>query len=971
MGPLAPVILSVESLIALYSRSFTITVRAIHPSLIQPISISLSSLLMTIRTTPLVLSSYLEFFLFPLAVLGTIPVAELRCIRRRNRPAAQRNYTYHRLHRWNVDRARLIQDLLTPVPVMDSTSVPLVPHSFQSNLRRAERLIREDGQLGKALQALHSQGIADNSPATIAALRSKHPQSALPAHSGPLPSHALKVGSKHVLQQLQSFSRGTAGSRSGWRVSHFLALCQFQSFIAEFTSFINMFLSNRTPVELSALVVSGSLVPILKKDGGIRPVVVGEVFRRLISKLCVYSIRPDIMQYLQPIQLGVGLSGGTEAVLHAFNRAIRSEQLVSEDQILSLVDFENAFNEVSRQRFLDIILLRFPAIYPWVSFCYSIGAPLFVQRDIIYATTGVQQGDPLGPVLFALVLHPFLQHLRDVFSLKVGAILDDVTFLGSTSSTLRALEYLRSEGPGSGLRLSSKTCVWSPVGAPIHPSLQSFSLHDSRHIPVSVVSTPGVALLGSAVSSDPNFLNAIAMKRIQKWHSSIQLMLELKDPQLELMLLRACVGAPKIVYLLRTLPPQVLRPSIMDMEALIRSTLQRILVDDSPLFGSFQFQLATLPISHSGLGVYNPADISMFAYIASLNLTKHLQDQILHLVNDDPSFPTEYDVALQSFLAYVQPENNMLPQLTQTSLAKLFYQRRSSELLSSDYILSQPPELQRRFLAILQSVKQCHASAYLFALPNLRLNQVMSAQEFRCDMALRLLIPQFSGSRLCSRPLCTRPMDSFGYHALCCTGSSMNRRHDLVADALSAIAYDARLQPRRDAPVYCLGPSWRHRHGAGPGITAFRPADILLHFDGPRRTCVDITVVSPVLSAMPTQFRPGAAALRAEEAKYCKHLAACNAAGFRFRAFAVDALGVLAPDASALLTRLAHLLESTQGLPSYLARQLVFRRLSFAVHLGVARQLVARRELLPFGSDFLPLQRGASLGLILGSVTAT
>ena len=103
----------------------------------------------------------------------------------------------------------------------------------------------------------------------------------------------------------------------------------------------------------------------------------------------------------------------------------------------------------------------------------------------------------------------------------------------------------------------------------------------------------------------------------------------------------------------------------------------------------------------------------------------------------------------------------------------------------------------------------------------------------------------------------------------------------------------------------------------------------------------------------------------------CKHLAACNAAGFRFRAFAVDALGVLAPDASALLTRLAHLLESTQGLPSYLARQLVFRRLSFAVHLGVARQLVARRELLPFGSDFLPLQRGASLGLILGSVTAT
>ena len=58
----------------------------------------------------------------------------------------------------------------------------------------------------------------------------------------------------------------------------------------------------------------------------------------------------------------------------------------------------------------------------------------------------------------------------------------------------------------------------------------------------------------------------------------------------------------------------------------------------------------------------------------------------------------------------------------------------------------------------------------------------------------------------------------------------------------------------------------------------------------------------------------------------------------------MDVFGVLAPDASALLHRFAALLETSQGLPSYLAKQLVFRRVSFAVHLGVARQLVARRE---------------------------
>ena len=268
-------LLSVDSLVAVFSRSSLSTVRVIHPTLVQPVSIALSSILMTIRTTPLLLSPYLEFFLFPLAVLSSIPVAELRLVRRRNRAAAQRNYTFQRLHRWNTDRAALIHELLALPPNGNRVLTSLTPPSLQNNLRRAERLIREDGQLGKAIQALQSQGIAANSPETLATLYSKHPQSALPVPADSLPSHALKVTPKQVLQQLQSFTRGSAGSRSGWRVSHFLALCQFNSFISEFTMFINMFLSNRTPPELSALMVSGTLVPILKKDGGIRPVVVG------------------------------------------------------------------------------------------------------------------------------------------------------------------------------------------------------------------------------------------------------------------------------------------------------------------------------------------------------------------------------------------------------------------------------------------------------------------------------------------------------------------------------------------------------------------------------------------------------------------------------------------------------------------------------------------------------------------------
>ena len=129
--------------------------------------------------------------------------------------------------------------------------------------------------------------------------------------------------------------------------------------------------------------VSGKLVPLLKNDGGIRPVVVGEVFRRLLSKLCVANVHVSSLLYLQPLQLGVGVKSGTEAVLHSFNGIIRQENMEDEStKVLALIDFENAFNGIFRQVILDIVLHKFPSIYPWVAFCYSVSSPLFVFRSL-------------------------------------------------------------------------------------------------------------------------------------------------------------------------------------------------------------------------------------------------------------------------------------------------------------------------------------------------------------------------------------------------------------------------------------------------------------------------------------------------------------------------------------------------------------------------------------------------------------
>ena len=72
--------------------------------------------------------------------------------------------------------------------------------------------------------------------------------------------------------------------------------------------------------------------------------------------------------------------------------------------------------------------------------------------------------------------------------------------------------------------------------------------------------------------------------------------------------------------------------------------------------------------------------------------------------------------------------------------------------------------------------------------------------------------------------------------------------------------------------------------GAHRSLTAFRPADVLLRWDGLRATRVDTTVVSPIRGPTPVHFQPGHTATWAEGNKYKKHLTACNAAGYDFTA---------------------------------------------------------------------------------------
>ena len=96
-----------------------------------------------------------------------------------------------------------------------------------------------------------------------------------------------------------------------------------------------------------------------------------------------------------------------EAIVHATNHLMSS---LSDKDCWSLqLDFTNAFNSISHQAMFVEFHHQLPGLSAWMEFCHSGQPYLLLGKDIIHSCCGVQQGDPLGPLGFALILHPIIK----------------------------------------------------------------------------------------------------------------------------------------------------------------------------------------------------------------------------------------------------------------------------------------------------------------------------------------------------------------------------------------------------------------------------------------------------------------------------------------------------------------------------------------------------------------------------------
>ena len=411
------------------------------------------------------------------------------------------------------------------------------------------------------------------------------------------------------------------------------------------------------------------------------------------------------------------------------------------------------------------------------------------------------------------------------------------------------------------------------------------------------------------------------------------------------------------MYSWRSTPPEFLEEAACRFDREVLQALRWITVGDGPHFGTFHQRLATLPVSMGGLGILLPSDLRCFTFSASALSSFNLQQSILGApmlssVNDLPQHLHDHLLSTGHHIAGINAHafcedilqksfdfNAAAPPFnTQLFMARAFYESKKSVLLSDEYITSKGIANQRRFKGIIDSNSVQGTSSWLFALPNIGLKQVMSPLEFQSAVCLRLLIPQFTRGAICCQRTCSTEMDVYGYHALVCKGH-FTSRHNIVRDALFDLMLPCRFDPVKEAPVACLG-------FRSDRPTALRPADILMAGDDFDRDCVDVTVVSPLVTNNQPAIKVGDAAQRAELGKIEKHGLACEAAGYGFRAFAMDVFGVLGKESKLLLNRVIEKMSRETCCARYKAQAICQRRISLALQLGVSRQLLASREVV-------------------------
>ena len=705
-------------------------------------------------------------------------------------------WTRTRLTRWLAgERAELWADLpdyKRPKPRKYSTK--------GAKIQRQDRCISLTGEGGysNACKSLISPPPLGHTAEVTGMLADKHPTAERPvdlSNFGNASGSLVPLADVDLVNKcIRSFHRLSGGGPSGLRPIHLkncLATEHRDEVLERCCALLNVLAKGEAPATLAPFLAGASLTALPKKDDGIRPVAVGEVWRRLTAKFLCNTYKEQARSYFFPLQIGVAQPLGTEIGLETARQwTDRNKNNLS--ALLVKIDFTNAFNCVDRQVFLEQCRHQFPGLARWAEWCYANPTNLYFGSEIISSEKGVQQGDPIGPLLFALALQPLLLELNNGRSDNglqlVYSYLDDLILAGEQQAVAGAFHFLKAAASQMGLEFNTSKCEVIPAAG-----------HDATIIndlfPSNVIfrDNGDFELLGGPIGSD-DFCNNHTQARVGKAVVLLEALGELPDPQVALTLLRHCASFGKLVYSLRVVPHYKHKSALQCFDNAVRDCIESFLCCS---FSDSEWSLAGLSSKMGGLGLRNVELHSSAAFLSSQAACHKLCKEL------DPSHTwNPSDQGSDSYAALIDVNSKVNPgKELQLNVDSCPRQQDLSQDIDSRTLenIKEGAGTNVHFRAHLNLTTTGGAGSWLHTVPSKALGTHVDPILYKTMIQRWLRMPLYDSEFNC--PLCDEVVDKHGDHCLTCScGGDRTKRHNLLRNEVFYQCHSAGLNPELERP---------------------------------------------------------------------------------------------------------------------------------------------------------------------------
>ena len=565
--------------------------------------------------------------------------------------------------------------------------------------------------------------------------------------------------------------------------------------------------------------------------------------------------------------------------------------------------------------------------------CYSNPATLYADGFQITSEEGEHQGCPCGPLFFAVTALDLCKLAAAAPECWTHWYLDDGYIAGPRSTVNDLLPRLEHAAGLIGLSLNrQKSALILTHDLPMPTEFFQF-------IP-RVGPEKCATILGSPIGPPEQCRQWVEDHVLTPYKRALSRLEALGDPRAASLILRQCLSACKVMWILRTADPSTALWTAQQASPCLRGAWDTILGATTQ---DAQWSLTSLPIRLGGAGLNDPLACAEAAIVSSW-LSAATQDPatacgqppdglievIQTLVTKAPQLGGPLAQALTANGTAAAKVHHLLPQWCSQSSW-------TDEITQGATVIFDT-EAQERLRSLRKLQTAANAGLWLTAAPHSTSSPTFSAREWQLLLQFRTGIPITQPNPTCRA--CRQTMDTHGDHSLACHASGMYRRHNRVRDALFHLAKEAGWDPELEVslPLPINAP-----HTPILPARATRPADILMRHGGILPHAVDVTVSHPLRISASQAAREEAhsSAALAEKAKDQVSGPACNAVGWGFTPAGFETTGGMGPGALRLVRKLYKAIAMKSGTPTSSTAAMVSCAISLALAKGRGEMLAA------------------------------